>query len=353
VNKLDQVLAQARITASPCSLIFLDLDHFKRTNDRYGHLIGDEALRCFARVMTETVRVEDTVGRWGGEEFLVILPRTGTQEARSLAEQVRTQVQQRVAIERKLPHLTCSLGVATAPDDASEREELIKQADRALYTAKRLGRNQVRTAGDRLVRTSLEPVPAHGCPYATRTEEIVEALLALIEARDPSLSWHARRVSLLCRRLAQELRLNQEEIRLIALSGLLHDLGRIALPDEFLCCSYRDICGKEEPVRAPLIAAEILAPLAVLHPLLPFVRSHNEWINGSGSPDGLKGEKIPLGARIVAVASLYETSLVDRPPLTILQELRAASASRLDQRVVEALGRVLALSPHRSNVGVE
>lgn len=356
VEKLDQALAGARATLTPCSLIFLDLDHFKQMNDRFGHLAGDAALCRFASIVTRTVRPCDTVGRWGGEEFLAILPQTSPLQARSLAERLRREVQQLIAVEGKFPPLTCSLGVATAPHDASEREELIKQADRAMYTAKRLGRNQVRTARELLVQASQEQMPLAGGGHKTRLEEIAEALLALTEARDPALNRHARRVALLSSKLAQELQLTQEEVRMIALGGLLHNLGRIALPDaRLLTHGWRDSgrAEQEDLARSALTGAEILTPIPTLRSLAAIVRSHAEWIDGSGSPAGLQGEKIPLGTRIIAVASTYDTSLDGRPTGAVLEELRQVVGSRLDARIVEALARVLAVSPHLSAVGTE
>jgi HD-GYP domain-containing protein (c-di-GMP phosphodiesterase class II) len=238
--------------------------------------------------------------------------------------------------------------MATSPHDASEREELIKLADQAMYTAKRLGRNQVRTACELLGQICCEALPGTSNNDQTRIEGIAEALLALLEARALALSQHARRVAALSFKLAQELELGQKEARLIGLGGLLHDLGKMTLPDECLLrCGCRGRMGQEIQARAAVIGAAILALIPELPPLPSLVRSQAEWMDGTGSPDGLKGEKIPLGARIVAVASLYDAILAERgSPIIALNELRRATPSRLDPRVVKALGRILSTSPH-------
>jgi two-component system cell cycle response regulator len=146
VEQLDRHLATAQTSWGVCSVVFMDIDHFKTVNDHYGHAEGDEVLRCFATLVRSCLREEDCVGRWGGEEFVAILPDTDTLEALNLAECVRQMVEEQILAGEKELNVTCSLGVACYPQDATRREELIARADQAMYTAKRLGRNQVRTA---------------------------------------------------------------------------------------------------------------------------------------------------------------------------------------------------------------
>lgn len=358
-EKLDENLERARTTEAPCSVIFMDIDHFKATNDYYGHIVGDVALSDFAKVVTSTVRAGDAVGRWGGEEFVAILPDTGPEEAFQLAERIRGAVSRRMPACSCALGLTCSLGVATYPQDARERESLIWHADRAMYAAKRLGRNQTRTAHEPLVLARKEPGREAENGEEASMSEITEALLTLVEARDPDLSRHARRVAALALKLAQELGLSQAEARAISLGGLLHDLGNIAMPDQFLFkCGQPEAEEMEKQARYPLIGADILVPVPRLRTIAALVRAQHEWVDGSGYPDGLKSEEIPLGARIVAVANAYDTLLGARrtrharASASALKELLHNTGSRFDPRVVEALARVLAVSPHPSNVDV-
>lgn len=132
-----EAVTQAEQTRQPASLLLADLDHFKEYNDQAGHLSGDQALNAVARLLKETARSGDHVCRFGGEEFALILPNTSKLNALKLAERVR------LAMDRMDPPLTISVGVATFPQDASGWKEMIEKADRALYEAKRLGRNRV------------------------------------------------------------------------------------------------------------------------------------------------------------------------------------------------------------------
>jgi len=143
VAALDRELLRARRYRRPCALVFLDVDHFKEVNDTYGHLAGDAALRAIAMVLRATLRGADVAGRWGGEEFVVILPETDREAARTTAEHLRAAVADVTRNQDQYGPLTCSLGAAVYPDDADDRDTLVALADHAMYTAKQHGRNQV------------------------------------------------------------------------------------------------------------------------------------------------------------------------------------------------------------------
>ena len=136
------MVAQASRSVSPLSVALLDLDHFKRINDTYGHSRGDEVLAAVATVLRSSLRESDFVGPYGGEEFLLLLPDTGRDQAVVVAEKVRVAVASLGLSEISQP-VTASLGVATVPDDAGDADTLIRAADRALYAAKGNGRNRV------------------------------------------------------------------------------------------------------------------------------------------------------------------------------------------------------------------
>lgn len=149
-EKLDQELARAREKQCACSIIFMDIDRFKAINDQHGHTVGDMVLSQFAELVSAALCVKDCLGRWGGEEFVAILPGKGLDESLKTAEQIRAAVAQHAfpCGENLYLDVTCSLGIASYPQTASERESLITHADQAMYAAKRLGRNQTRTAHD-------------------------------------------------------------------------------------------------------------------------------------------------------------------------------------------------------------
>lgn len=148
VEQLDKHLAQAQESGCVCAVIFTDIDHFKSINDRYGHAEGDEVLRSFGALVKACLRATDCIGRWGGEEFVAILPDTDALEALNLAEHVRKMVEEKILAGAGELNVTCSLGIACYPHDATEREKLLARADHAMYAAKRLGRNQVRIANE-------------------------------------------------------------------------------------------------------------------------------------------------------------------------------------------------------------
>ena len=358
VERLDAMLADARAMKSICSLIFMDIDHFKMVNDRYGHPAGDQLLRRFSQLVQSYLRESDCLGRWGGEEFVAILPGSDPAEALAVAEQIRT------AVGSQLPpvgtggrNITCSLGVATYPYDATGREDLIMRADLAMYTAKHLGRNTTRMAHDPLVlalgMSENEPETAE----EMEMPGIVESLLVALETRDHSTSQHGRRVAALSLKLALRLGLGKSEAFIVSLGGLLHDLGKVGVPDAIL--DKRGGLSEEEHsymAHHPVTGAEILMSVPRLQPAAQLVRAHHEHMDGSGYPDGLHGDEIPLGARIIAVADAYDAMTTcrayraARPPGEALRELLRVAGSQFDPYVVAELARMLSTLPQLSLV---
>lgn len=354
INKLDDELAQAQLHHTCCSIIFMDIDYFKNINDLYGHQIGDTILQATGALMKSTLREDDCIGRWGGEEFMAVLPGTDEPEAFIIAELMRWRIEQQNE-SRENPRVTCSLGVATYPHDATERADLIVSADTAMYAAKHLGRNQTRTAHE-------PTVLAIGMTAETlqKQEEaemlgMVETLLSLQETRNQAAGQHARDVASLSVKLALAMGLDDTEAYLIGLSGLLHDLGKVTLPDAILF-KQGNLTDDEQALVAqhPVIGAEILSTVPALYLVASLVRAHHERMDGSGYPDGLKGDEIPLGARIVSVADAYDTltthhtsSLLNAPTYQ-LDVLREQAGSQFDPYVVETLVKLFSPDPQRS-----
>jgi diguanylate cyclase (GGDEF)-like protein len=144
-DTLKRMVAQAFRTGAPLTAILLDLDHFKEINDRFGHARGDDVLAAVGAVLDETARESDFVGRLGGEEFLLLLPNTGRSDNLVVAEKIRDAVSE-VTISGVDRLITASLGLAVYPDDAADPETLLRDADRALYTAKANGRDRVESS---------------------------------------------------------------------------------------------------------------------------------------------------------------------------------------------------------------
>ncbi|HEY0757058.1 MAG TPA: diguanylate cyclase [Ktedonobacteraceae bacterium] len=357
--RLEEALAEARETTSNCALVFMDLDHFKDINDRYGHLVGDAVLCEFSERVLAALRANDYLGRWGGEEFIAVLPGVEAGEALRVAERIRLTIDQHIFADETGVHLTCSLGVVSYPDDATSCEDLIRNADRAMYAAKRLGRNQTRTASEPLVLAMGMLAEAPETAEEAEMLAVVESLIAALEVRDHETGRHARRVAALSLKLALALDLNGQDACIIAMGGLLHDLGKVAMPDAILFKRGKLSAVEVEYMnRHPVIGADILGPLASLREVAAVVRAHHEWFNGTGYPAGLSGEQIPLGARIVAVADSYDAIISHRvyrqgrgSPEAV-RELRGGTGQQFDPRVVAALESLLAVAPLESLLAV-
>lgn len=349
IAALERELARAYRYRRPCTLCFIDLDHFKAINDGYGHRVGDTILCDFASLVRAHIREIDTLGRWGGEEFLAILPETSTDEAQVIAERVRTAVAGHAFTMGGGMRLTCSIGIATFPGDANDRDGLIAGADQAMYAAKRLGRNQVRVASDPAVLALWIDKEKAGTREEIALLGTVEALTALVEARDDYTGQHTYRVAMLTIQLALALGLGPSEAHMVGLAGRIQDIGKIGVPDSVLQKPAR--LSEEEYrhiFRHPVIGAEVVSRVPSLQALAPIIRGHHEHWDGSGYPDGLAGEEIPLGARILAVVDAYDAMITERhyqhahDPAWALNELRRCAGTQFDPRVVEALAQVLA-----------
>ncbi|MGH2506369.1 MAG: diguanylate cyclase, partial [Ktedonobacteraceae bacterium] len=353
IDRLDTELVRTKAQQITCSILFIDVDHFKPVNDTYGHPVGDMVLCQFGDLVESTLHSTDYLGRWGGEEFLAVLPGTNGNDALAVAERIRLRVARHIfSHNNRGLRLTCSLGSATYPTDANKREILVMLADTAMYAAKHLGRNQTRTAHEPSVLALGRTVEAPQALAERKVQGIVEALIALQEGRDHPTSQHERRVAILTRQLALSMGLSEEEAYIAYLGGLLHDLGKVALPDTLLLKRGRLTEEEFSTIRVhPVTGAHVLSTVPALHEVASIVHSHHEWMNGSGYPDKLVGEAIPLAARIVAVVDAYDVITHNRPyqlahsATEALQALQKNAGPQFDPRVVAALIHLLANSP--------
>ena len=321
----------------PFGVLFIDIDHFKSINDTGGHAAGDAALQQFAALVRGSLRGADLLGRWGGEEFVAVLPETDAAGALAAAEQVCAAVGQAVFAIGGGLRVTCSIGVASSEADspAEGREAgrgrekcdvLLTAADQAMYAAKRLGRNQVRAAGDPAVTQLLARDQEGASREDMALSGTVEALAALGKSRDTPGGELAEASALLSVKLARALGLTGAESRQIGLAARLHHVGLAGAPDV---------------ETHPAVGAAIVSHVPSLRPLAPLIRAHHEHWDGSGFPNALAGQEIPMGARIIAVADAFCLLTGGAPalePAPALLEVRRESGSRFDPAVVEALG---------------
>jgi len=129
---------------SPLTLVIMDIDNFKSVNDTYGHLVGDEVLKALANILQKNVRNIDMIGRWGGEEFIIVLPQTPLEDAKVSMERLKHEINAFSFTD--IGHITCSYGLCSVSTPNFEEKELITCADDALYEAKNSGKNKICTS---------------------------------------------------------------------------------------------------------------------------------------------------------------------------------------------------------------
>jgi diguanylate cyclase (GGDEF)-like protein len=345
---LSQELERSERYDRSCALLFLDLDHFKALNDGCGHTAGDAVLNELGVVARDCLRGIDTIGRWGGEEFVIILPETNRESALQVAERIRAAIAGNLFNVGGGVHLTCSIGVSIYPDDAGDLSSLVEAADRAMYAAKILGRNQARWTGEAAVATLVGRRDLMGSREEVTLIGIVEALVTLVGARDLYTERHTDDVCALATQIAIKLGLDENEARMVGLVGKLHDIGKVAVPDAILQKPGPLTPEEWALIREhPVVGANVVSHIPLLRITAPGIRGHHERWDGTGYPDGLAGEKIPLGARIVAVADAYcamttrRPYQAPRPSDQALGELKRCSGTQFDATVVDALEQIL------------
>jgi diguanylate cyclase (GGDEF)-like protein/putative nucleotidyltransferase with HDIG domain len=341
-ERLERELRHAQERRLPLTLCLIDIDDFKRINDRFGHPAGD---RVLSRLATR-LRQSGEAFRLGGDEFALLLP--GLDESSAVV--AAASVVERVGALQleQTGSVTVSVGVATSPQHAVERDELIRLADSALYWAKEYGENCVRAYRPDVIELAELKRLAGGPDRAARFRAAA-SLARAVDARDVYTGSHSQRVAELAARVARRLGLPEEEVELTKLAASLHDLGKLAIPEEIL----RKPGPLTEPERIvlerhPQIGFRMLESLGV-DPVADWVLHHHERWDGSGYPDGLPGDHIPLGARIIFVADAYDAMTSERvyrrrvAPEQAIAELERCAGSQFDPGIVSAFATELAL----------
>lgn len=350
-------LRRARRYGSQMALVMVDLDFFKAINDTYGHLAGNDTLKAVATVLSQCVRDVDAVGRFGGEEFAIIAPEATLESAVTICERIRHAIADQVRVPALHDHrVTASFGVATT-DDARVRSaaDLVDLADKALYSAKNKGRNCVCTAAESfeeatpgIERREVENLRKQVAVLSLRAKDVymqsVSSLLQALEEKDPFTARHSANVAFYAEQMARQMGLGESLCISVRNAGLLHDIGKVGIPDRVLLKPARLSEIEGEVMRlVPAISVRIIDHLRILESEMHLIRHQSERYDGSGHPDGLRGEQIPIGSRILLAANAFDAMTTDRVYRTgrsineAMEALQLQSGEQLDPRVVLAM----------------
>ncbi|TYO95319.1 bifunctional diguanylate cyclase/phosphohydrolase [Desulfallas thermosapovorans] len=322
---------------NPLSLIIIDIDYFKNYNDSFGHLEGDHVLMIIGGLLKENIK-EGFAARYGGDEFIVLLPGCDGNDAVRVAENITKLVESKGFYgEEYQPggKITISCGIATSPAHGITRKELIKHADYALYKAKSFHKNKVE-----LYFSVFEDLDIN--ENERELFNSIRTLISVINAKDRYTFGHSERVTDLSIKIGQRLNLPENEMKLLKYAASLHDIGKIEID--------RDILNKPEALndiewnilkQHPRWGSDIVKPVTQLVPISAIILHHHENYDGSGYPDGIKGQAIPLAARIIRIADSYDAMTSHRvyrknmTPGEAVEEIKRCSGTMFDPKLVE------------------
>jgi len=384
------------------ALVLMDLDRFKFVNDFYGHLEGDLVLQRVGQILETNCRRSDVVARYGGDEFVILMPETSMEHARQLASKLRGWVSADPLLREK--NISASFGIACYPLHGSSPQELIQVADASMYLSKHQGGNTVSTADHfdpneakkwkrdvleaylgvtlkRLFSTGPEafeeiyqrlrqftesltttqtdhdksPAALAQGPQALPQAvlDTVTSLAFAIDAKDHYTQGHSQKVAAYAALIAEALGMDDAEVEEIRLGAVLHDIGKVGIPENILNKNGPLNPEEWETMKSHVgFGAKILDPLTPLARIREMVLHHHEFFDGSGYPQALSGDNIPLGARIIAIADAYDTITSDRTykkarsATDALAELERCANAQFDGAIVELFVRTMRTLPN-------
>jgi len=332
-RRLAAAFAHPDRRAATFSVVLVDFDHFKSVNDQVGHQQGDLVLQLGARIVRSVARAQDIVARYGGDELVVMAPDTSAIGANKLAHRIVEAVHAASIATTPGSHLTFSVGAATYPDDGLTAAELVAAADQALYLAKREGKDRACTFPQLVTELELDDVSLFAV-LAEAGPQVVVAVAHAVDHRSPLTRGHSSRIAIVADAVGRRTTLPVTRLEDLRTAAFLHDVGHMTLT-----------AGQGFEVPGHAETGEKILRRAKFSPdVLAYVRGHHERWDGAGKPDALAGEKIPLGARIIAVAEMYEALTAGRDcerleALRAFDRVRVGAGSEFDPAVVEGLGQ--------------
>lgn len=349
----------------PLSLIMLDIDYFKSINEIYGHHYGDFILKEFSAYLKNCARTNDIVVRCGGGEFIILMPDTPKEGTVIFGKRLLEKCKEHIFDHKeKRIKLKISIGVSSFPGDGGNNTtELLDAAAKALRQAKERGGNQlfpyqgistkeikdiIRDGG----RLNIDKLKERLHRMKNKTNQIIlESIYAFakaVEARDHYTGRHSESMVSIVTEIGRKLRLSSHEIENLQHAAMLHDLGKIGIPDKILHKRKKLSRVEYEKIkRHPQIGAEIIRDIHILKEVLPMIFYHHERYDGRGYSAGAKGKDIPLGARIVAIADVYQALISDRPyrkaysKKEALKIILEGSGTQFDPAIVDAFLQIM------------
>jgi diguanylate cyclase (GGDEF)-like protein/putative nucleotidyltransferase with HDIG domain len=340
-EQMTATLSRCKRVGGTFSIVMMDLNNFKFFNDTYGHPVGDDVLRTVARGLRESCRSSDILGRYGGDEFIVVLPDTDASGTLDVCARINAALDAKhfePVPGTRLP-IGTAFGWAAYPQDGENIMDLLSAADANLYNHKRGGASYISQTQKELQenRDEMKKLKsrAHGGSFG-----VLDALVTAIDNKDHYTRHHSEEVTYLSLLVARELGYSKEQLEAVRISGLLHDVGKIAVPDSIL--RHPGKLGRDEwdiMQQHPVFGALIVKDVPQLEPVLDGIKYHHEKWDGTGYPEKLGEEAIPEMGRLLAMGDCYSALTTDRPyrkgwkPEAALEEIERCSGTQFDPRL--------------------
>jgi diguanylate cyclase (GGDEF)-like protein/putative nucleotidyltransferase with HDIG domain len=350
----------------PLSCMMIDLDYFKSVNDNHGHQFGDHVLVESARILMKLVRDTDFVARYGGEEFFVVLPNTFLQGALILAERIRNAFEKNTFKDGKASEVvTVSIGLSSIADDnVTGAADLVSNADKALYRAKAEGRNRVVPYDDKIEESSIikeeynklasfnSKLEAFQREVKERCIESAHKILCEIETGWGTFSKHSVRVSRHAEKLSRELAMSDDDVDAVKRAALLHDIGMIGVNSRILHKRSKLTADEYNLIkRHSNMGVKLMEKTRLFERELPMILHHHERVDGNGYPQRLRGDSIPAGARVLAIADAYDAMRTNssysksRSASKAITELKKCAGTQFDPRMVDVFIDIIKKNP--------